>query len=77
MKIKLNTNNIFFLKKGGWLCRLSFDTIKTTDLAKKNLDAVFMPVNLERKTYYFHNNWLPFWNATMSIKHIQLTPIQH
>ena len=43
MKIKLNTNNIFFFKKGGWLCRLSFDTIKTTDLAKKKiLDAVYI-----------------------------------
>ena len=31
MKIKLNTTFFF---KGGWLYRLSFDTIKTTDLAK-------------------------------------------
>ena len=42
VKIKLNSNNIFFFFKAGWLCRLSIDTIKTTDLAKKILDAVYI-----------------------------------
>jgi hypothetical protein len=53
MKIKLNTNNIFFLKKGGWLCRLSFDTIKTTDLAKKKSRCCFHACQLREENLLF------------------------